>query len=81
MSRSRFLLDVLHSIGFLVSNWEVLKFKKCTAVSTGKFDDIVSDSELESENRFWQFIADNFDRNEDTTTGANTTHVMGIILS
>ena len=44
-----------------------------------KFDDLVSDSELESENVFWQFIADNFDHNEDTTTRANTTYVMGII--
>ena len=26
-----------------------------------------------------QFIADNFDHNEDTVTVANTTHVMGII--
>ena len=46
-----------------------------------KFDDFVSDNELESENRFWEFIADNFDHNEDTNTGANTTRAMGIISS
>ena len=57
----------------------ILMFEKCAAVSSIKFDDLVGDSELESENVFWQFIADNFDHNEDTTTGANTTHVMGII--
>ena len=34
---------------------------------------------MESENRFWQFIADNFDHNQGTPTGAKTTHVMGII--
>ena len=44
-----------------------------------KFSDFVSNSELESENRFWQFIAENFDHNKDTTTGVNTTHVMSII--
>ena len=30
---------------------------------------------------FLQFIANNFDHNEDTTTGACTTHVMGFISS
>ena len=30
---------------------------------------------------FLQFIADNFDHNEDTTTGACTTHVLGLISS
>ena len=49
------------------------------AVSSVNFDDFVCDSELESENRFWQSIADNFDNNDGTTTGANTTHAMGII--
>ena len=39
-----------------------------------------SDNELELEKRIWQFIDDNFDHNEDTTTGANPIHVMGIIL-
>ena len=54
-------------------------FEKCPAVCSVKFDDFIRDSELESENRFWQFIADNFDHNEDTTTWANTTYVLFII--
>ena len=53
VSRSRRLVDILHSVGFSVSYSEVLKFEKCTAVSSVKFDDFVSGSELESENRFW----------------------------
>ena len=81
VSRSRLLVDVLHSVGFPISYSEVLKFDRCAAVSSVKFSDFVSDSELESENRFWQFIAENFDHNKDTTTGINTTHVMSIISS
>ena len=80
VSRSRLLVDVLHSVGFPISYSEVLKFDRCAAVSSVKFSDFVSDSELESENRFWQFIAENFDHNKDTTTWTNTTHVMGMIL-
>ena len=79
VSRSRLLVDILHSVGFSVSYSEVLKFEKCAAVSSVKFDDFVSGSELESENRFWQFVADSFNHNEVTNTGANTNHVMGII--
>ena len=74
-------MNVLHSVGFSVSYSEVLKFEKCAAVYSVKFDDFVSDSEFESENRFWQFITDSFDDNEDTNTGAKTTHVMDIISS
>ena len=79
VSRSRLLVNGLYSVKLSVSYSEVLRFEKCAAVSSVKFDDFVSGSELESGNRFWQFIADNFDHNEDTTTGANTTYVMGII--
>ena len=82
MSRLRLLAEVLHSVGFSVSYSEVLKIlKKYDAVSSVKFDDFVSDSESESKNRFWQFIADNFDHHEGTTTGDNTTHIMGTISS
>ena len=79
VSRSQLLVDVLDSVGFSVSYSEVLKFQKRAAVSSVKFHDFTSGSELKSENRFWQFIADIFDHSEDTTTGANTTHVMSII--
>ena len=57
----------------------VMNFEKCAAISTIEFTDIQSDEE--SLERFLQFIADNFDHNEDTTTGAVTTHVMGLISS
>ena len=40
---------------------------------------IDSSSEIESQELFDQFIVDNFDHNEDATTGDNTTHAMGII--
>ena len=79
--RSWFLMNVLHSVGFSVSYSKVLKFEKCAAVSSVKFDDFVRDNEFESENRFWQFITDNFYHNEDTNTGAKTIHVMDIISS
>ena len=52
-SQSRLLVDVLHSVGFSVSYSEVLKFEKCAAVSSVKFVDFVSSSELESENQSW----------------------------
>ena len=81
MSRSRLLVDVLHSIGFSVSYLEVLKFEKCVVVFSVKFDGFANDSALGLENRFWQFIASNLDHNEDTTTGDNTIYLMGIISS
>ena len=74
-------MNVLHSVGFSVSYPQVLKFEKCAAVYSVKFDDFVKDSEFESENRFWQFITDSFDDKEDTSTGAKTTHVMDTISS
>ena len=49
--RSQFLEDELHLVEFSVSYSEVLKFKNCAAISSVKFDDSVSLSELESENR------------------------------
>ena len=76
---SQLLVGILHSVGFSVSYTEVLKVEKYAPVSSVKFDDFVSDSALGLENRFWQFTTDNFDHNEDTLTGTNTTHVMGTI--
>ena len=43
--------------------------------------DTVLDSSEQQQKCFWQFIADNFDHNEDNTSEANTTLVMGMILS
>ena len=50
--RSWLLMNVLHSVRFSVSYPQVLKFEKCVAVYSVKFDDFVKDSEFESENRF-----------------------------
>ena len=66
-------------MGLSVSYSAILYFKKCVGVSTIKFTDALS--EEESMECFLQFIADNFDHNEDTSTGACTTHVMGLITS
>ena len=53
VSRSRLLVDVLHSVGFSVPYLEVLEFEKCAVVSSVKFDDFVRVSESESENKLW----------------------------
>ena len=52
VSRLQFLVDVLHSVGFSVLYSEVCNFEECAALSIVKFDDFLSDSEFESENRF-----------------------------
>lgn len=46
VSRSKLLVDVLHLGGLFLSYLEVLKFKKCAAISSIKFDDFVSNSDL-----------------------------------
>ena len=69
----------LDALGLLLSYSVILDFEKCVSVSTIEFTDKLS--EEESMGYFLQFIADNFDHNEDTTTGAFTTHVMGLISS
>ena len=77
ITRSQVLVDVLCAMGFSLSYSAIMNFEKCAAISTIKFSDIQSNEE--SLERFLQFIANNFDHDEDTTTGASTTHVMGII--
>ena len=79
ITRSRVLIDVLYSLGFSVSYDEVINFERNAAVSSA--DSMDSDDVETSRTSFLQFIADNFDHNEDTKTGDNTTHVMGIISS
>ena len=79
VTRSRIIIDVLYALGLSLSYTAILDFEKSAAVSTINFADVAS--EEDSAEIFLQFIADNFDHNEDTTTGANTTHVMGIISS
>ena len=57
----------------------ILDFEKYASVSTIEFTDTLL--EEESMKCFLQFITNNFDHNEDTTTGVCTTHVMGLISS
>ena len=73
------LVDVLYALGLSLSYPGILDFEKYTSVSAIEFTDTLS--EEESMKCFLQFIADNFDHNQDTTTGACTTHVMGLISS
>ena len=79
ITRSRVLVDVLYALGLSLSYSAILDFEKCVSVSTIQFTDTLSEDE--SMECFLQFIADNFDHNEDTTTGACRTHVMGLISS
>ena len=72
-TRSRVLVDVLYILGLSLSYSALLDFEKYASVSTIEFTDTLS--EEESMECFLQFIANNFDHNEDTT-GACTTHVM-----
>ena len=77
-TRSRTILDVLSSLGLSASYEQVMSFVKSAAVHEGnKFlDDVLK---AEGKLPFCQWVADNFDLNEDTIFGENTTHVMGII--
>ena len=79
ITRSRVLVDVLYALGLSLSYSVILDFEKCASVSTIEFTDTLSEDE--SMECFLQFIANNFDHNEDTTTGACTAHVMGLISS
>ena len=72
---SRVLVDVLYVLGLSLSYSAILDFEKYASVSPIEFTDMLS--EEESMECFLQFVGDNFDHNEDTTTGACTTHVMG----
>ena len=73
-TKSRVLVDVLYALGLSLSYSAILDFEKYASVSTIEFTDTLS--EEESLECFLQFIANNCDHNEDTTTGACTTRVM-----
>ena len=79
ITRSCVLIDVLYALELLLSYSAMLDFEKCASVSTIEFADALS--EEQSMECFLQLIADNFEHNEDTTTGSCTTHVMGLISS
>ena len=78
-TRSRLILDVLSSLGLCVSYDQVMAFERA-AVCTHTINDLTPGL-LSKDKRggFCQWVADNFDYNEDTISGHNTTHVMGII--
>ena len=71
---SRYLIDLLNSLGFCCSYREVQMFKRSAAATQG--------TEIpKSEDHFLQFVADNVDHNISTIDGHNTFHGMGIIAT
>ena len=80
-TRSRILLDVLSSLGLCVPYSTVMAFQR-SAVLGQRVEDLpvgMNSDKSDTNPQFCQWIADNFDFNEDTLTGSDTTHVMGII--
>ena len=75
VTRSRVHVDVLYALGF----WLILRFLRLQIQQHFFQSQYLILDEEELREAFLQIIADNFGHNEDTTTGANTTHVMGII--
>ncbi|XP_048253265.1 uncharacterized protein LOC124140320 [Haliotis rufescens] len=79
-TRSKLVLNLLSSLGMTMSYDTILDFER-SAVTSRNIDDLhpgigVNEDGTEG---FCQWIADNFDYNEDTISGHNSTHVMGII--
>ena len=70
---SRFLVDSLHSYGFCLPYAEVLRFSKCAANFRG--------TNISTQSRFGQFVADNVDHNLRALDGRGTYHGMGIIVA
>lgn len=72
---SKFLIDVLNSLGFCSSYYEVSKFQSCAAVCKRTYvPDTFGDGLV-------QFSADNVDHNLITLDGSGTFHGMGITAS
>jgi hypothetical protein len=78
-TRSRLLIDVLSSLGLAISYNRVLSFERSAAVSTSEDGLPPGLMKADAGGGFCQWVADNFDYNEDTLTGQDTTHVMGMI--
>ena len=70
--QSKFLIDVLHALGFWCSYAEVQKFEMCAAMGQGTHIPNIT------EGHFMQYAADNVDHNVCTLDGMNTFHGMGI---
>ncbi|XP_071081970.1 uncharacterized protein [Haliotis cracherodii] len=77
-TRSRVALNLLSTLGMSVSYDQVLDFEKA-AVLSQQSDDMPQASQGDVSSGFCQWIADNFDYNEDTLNGHQSTHVMGIV--
>lgn len=73
--RSRYIIDVLHQLGFSSSYIEVLKFEGNAALTSSSFSENVAD------NNTILFAADNVDHNIRTLDGNNTFHGMGMIAA
>ena len=78
-TRSRVLLDVLSSLGFSASYDQVMAFERSAVVSHSINDLPPGLVGAQDGGGFCQWVADNFDYNEDTISGHDSTHVMGII--
>lgn len=72
-TRSRVALNLLSSLGASASYDQVMDFEKAAA-SQGNEEPNQSTAK-----GFSQWVADNFDHNEDTLNGHQSTHVMGVI--
>ena len=70
---SRYLIDLLNSLGFCCSYREVQMFERSAATQGTEIP--------KSEDHFLQFVADNVDHNISTIDGHNTFHGMGIIAT
>ena len=71
---SRYLINVLSTMGYTSSYTEVKKFEANAAISQSTDIPGYADS-------FLQYMADNVDHNSDTLDGHNTYHGMGIIAT
>ncbi|XP_053398129.1 uncharacterized protein LOC123551553 [Mercenaria mercenaria] len=76
LTGSKYIVELLNSIGFCVSYTEVELFEKNAAISGN--GDIEQDSD--SDSPFIQYVADNVDHNLCTIDGHGTFHGMGMIV-
>ena len=72
---SRFLIDMLHKLGFCCSYGEVSRYETNSAIAQGtNFEQI-------PEGGCVQYIADNVDHNICTIDGLNTFHIMSMMAT
>ena len=72
-TRSRILVDVLNSLGFSLAYDEIMGFQKAAVVSQSGKSFPPGSANMNDDLRFYQWVAHNFDYNEDTPTGHDTT--------